>query len=178
MLARVPKQRVRERDAYEFFVRTEPDGNVIWSHGIADRGAVLRHPGAVCRSHITYHPSLKRYLLTMTGPGSEPRFEGSLGTYDAPEPGGPMDNCLLYGRLGRWAGPLGLVCFQMVQRRRAHGLARVFRRWQFFRLARHVGTGGGLANDTDSGQPRGQRLTTARFLPHYSIPGINGIGAN
>ena len=89
MLARVPKQRVRERDAYEFFVRTEPDGNVIWSHGIADRGAVLTHPGAVCRSHTTYHPSLKRYLLTMTGPGSEPRFEGSLGTYDAPEPGGP-----------------------------------------------------------------------------------------
>jgi len=89
VLARVPKQRVRERDAYEFFVYAEPDGNVIWSHGIADRGAVFTHPGAVCRSHITYHPSLKRYLLTMTGPGSEPRFEGSLGIYDAPEPWGP-----------------------------------------------------------------------------------------
>ena len=48
----------------------------------------------------------------------------------------------------------------------------------FFNLPRHVAAGVGLANDTDSGQPRGQRLTTTRFLPHYRILGINGIRLN
>jgi CubicO group peptidase (beta-lactamase class C family) len=89
VLARVLKERIRDRDAYEFFVRIEPNGNVIWSHDIADRGAAFSSPGAVCRSHVTYGPALKRYLLTMVGPGSDTRFAGGLGVYDAPEPWGP-----------------------------------------------------------------------------------------
>ena len=36
VLARVPKERIRERDAYEFFVRVEPNRDVIWSHNIGD----------------------------------------------------------------------------------------------------------------------------------------------
>jgi CubicO group peptidase (beta-lactamase class C family) len=89
VLARVPKERIRDRDAYEFFVRVESDGNVVWSRDIADRGAVFSNPRAVCRSHITYNPALKRYLLTMIGPGGDARFAGGLGVYDAPEPWGP-----------------------------------------------------------------------------------------
>ena len=68
VLARVPKERIRERDAYEFFVRVESNGDVVWSRDIADRGAVFSNPSAVCRSHITYSPALKRYLLAMIGP--------------------------------------------------------------------------------------------------------------
>jgi CubicO group peptidase (beta-lactamase class C family) len=89
VLARVPKDRIRERDAYEFFVRVEPNGDILWSHDIADRAAVFSNPGAVCRSHITYNPALERYLLTMVGPVVDSRFEGGLGVYDAPEPWGP-----------------------------------------------------------------------------------------
>jgi CubicO group peptidase (beta-lactamase class C family) len=89
VLARVPKERIRERDAYEFFVRVEPNGEVVWSHDIANRGAVFSNPGAVCRSHVTYHPALKRYLLTLIGPVIDGRFAGGLGVYDAPEPWGP-----------------------------------------------------------------------------------------
>jgi CubicO group peptidase (beta-lactamase class C family) len=89
VLARVPKERIRERDAYEFFVRVESNGNIIWSHDIADRGPVFSNPGEVCRSHITYNPALKRYLLTMIGPVIDSRFAGGLGVYDAPEPWGP-----------------------------------------------------------------------------------------
>jgi hypothetical protein len=37
VLARVPKDRIRERDAYEFFMRVESNGDVIWSHNIVDR---------------------------------------------------------------------------------------------------------------------------------------------
>jgi hypothetical protein len=58
-LARVPEERIRERGACEFFVRVEPNGTVIWSHDIADRGAVFSNPGTVCRSHVTYSPALK-----------------------------------------------------------------------------------------------------------------------
>jgi len=89
VLARVPKERIRERYAYEFFVRVESNGDVIWSRDIADRGAVFSNPGAVCRSHITYNPAFKRYLLTTIGPVIDGRFAGGLGVYDAPEPWGP-----------------------------------------------------------------------------------------
>jgi CubicO group peptidase (beta-lactamase class C family) len=89
VLARVPKERIRERDAYEFFVQVEPNGNVIWSREIADRGPVFSNPGAVCRSHITYNPALKRYLLVMIGHVIDGRFAGGFGVYDAPEPWGP-----------------------------------------------------------------------------------------
>jgi CubicO group peptidase (beta-lactamase class C family) len=89
VLARAPKERIRERDAYEFFVRVEPNGNVIWSREIADRGPVFSNPGAVCRSHITYNPALKRYLLVMIGHAIDSRFAGGFGVYDAPEPWGP-----------------------------------------------------------------------------------------
>ena len=89
VLARVPKDRIRERDAYEFFMRVESNGDVIWSHNIVYRGAVFSNRGAVCRSHVTYSPALKRYLLTMIGPGNDTRFAGGFGVYYAPEPWGP-----------------------------------------------------------------------------------------
>ena len=85
VLARVPKDRIRERDAYEIFVRVEPNGDVIWSRDIADRGAVFSNAGAVSRSHVTYSLAVKRYLLVMIGPGKDLRFAGGFGVYDAPE---------------------------------------------------------------------------------------------
>jgi len=89
VLARVPKERVREREAYEFFVRIDSDGEVLWSREISARGAIYVDPGACFRPHVTYYPVLKRYLLTMSGPGADTRFAGGLGVYDAPEPWGP-----------------------------------------------------------------------------------------
>jgi hypothetical protein len=92
VLARVPKERIGERDAYEFFVRVESNGDVVWSHHIGDRGPVFSNSGAVCRSHVTYNPALNRYLLTLIGPvidGIDGRFAGGFGVYDAPEPWGP-----------------------------------------------------------------------------------------
>jgi hypothetical protein len=93
VLARVAEDRIRERDAYEFFVRVESNGDVTWSREIADRGALFSNPDAVCRSHITYNSGLKRYLLTMIGPDIhgryDGRFAGGFGVHDAPEPWGP-----------------------------------------------------------------------------------------
>jgi hypothetical protein len=83
VLARVPKDRVRDRAAYEFFTG---DG---WTNDIARRGAVFTHVGRCYRSNVTYNAGLKRYLWCQTLPGSDARFKGGFGIYDAPEPWGP-----------------------------------------------------------------------------------------
>jgi CubicO group peptidase (beta-lactamase class C family) len=93
VLARVPKERLRDRDAYEFFVRLDTVGDPVWSKDITHRGAVFRHPGRCYRSGITFNPALQRYLWVQILPESRhpqgPRFQGGFGVYDAPEPWGP-----------------------------------------------------------------------------------------
>jgi CubicO group peptidase (beta-lactamase class C family) len=94
VLARVPKGRIKDRDAYEFFRALDGDGRPTWSKAIADRGAVFTHPGRCYRSGITYDAGLKRYLWVQTLPGTEgkaadTRFAGGFAVYDAPEPWGP-----------------------------------------------------------------------------------------
>jgi CubicO group peptidase (beta-lactamase class C family) len=88
VLARVPKEQLRERDAWEFFVRL--DGNVPeWTRDIRQRGAVFENPGACYRSGISYNAPLKRYLWCQIGRGEDTRFAGGFAIYDAPEPWGP-----------------------------------------------------------------------------------------
>jgi hypothetical protein len=89
VLARVPKGRIRERAAYEFFKGLGPDGEPLWTPDVAARGAVFTHPGKCYRSGISYDAGLKRYLWCQTLPGLDPRFRGGLGIFDAPEPWGP-----------------------------------------------------------------------------------------
>lgn len=98
VLARVPKERIADRDRYEFFVRVDRDGEPVWSRDIADRGTVFEHPGRVYRSGISYNAGLGRYIWYQPLPGeqlqhdggrTDIRFEGGMGVYDAPEPWGP-----------------------------------------------------------------------------------------
>ncbi len=89
VLARVPKNRLRDRDAYEFFVRLGSEGQPLWSRDIAQRGAVFAHKGSCYRSGVTYDAGLKRYLWCQSGPGEDTRFAGGLAIFDAPEPWGP-----------------------------------------------------------------------------------------
>jgi len=93
VLARVPKERIRERDAYEFLVRADANAAPIWTRKIEERGAVFRYPGHCYRSGITYDAGLRRYLWVQIQPQSRhpegPRFQGGFGIYDAPEPWGP-----------------------------------------------------------------------------------------
>jgi len=83
VLARVPRSRIREREAYEFFVRLEK-GRPVWSRNIEQRGTVFCFPGHCQRVDAVYHPVLKRYLLAM---GYD--HNSGWGIYDAPEPWGP-----------------------------------------------------------------------------------------
>lgn len=98
LLARVAKERLRERDAYEFFTGVGDDEKPEWSSQIAQREAVFQNPGECYRSGISYSPVLERYLWCQILPGENPafktgrqdtRFEGGFGIYEAPEPWGP-----------------------------------------------------------------------------------------
>jgi len=88
VLARVPKGRITERGAYEFFGGLREDGTPLWTRDIAGRRSVFDHPGGCCRSAISYDAGLGRFLWCQTLPG-DARFRGGFGVYDAPEPWGP-----------------------------------------------------------------------------------------
>ncbi len=79
VLARVPKNRVMDRAAWEFF-----DASSGWTRDIAGRGAVFSYPAHVQRSEVVYNPGLRRYLLALSY-----NHAGEWGLFDAPEPWGP-----------------------------------------------------------------------------------------
>jgi S-formylglutathione hydrolase FrmB len=84
VLARVAKDKIRERDAYEFFVRVDSAGRPVWTKQLAERGAVFTYPGNCQRVDAVYNPGLRRYLLALGY-----NHAGGWGIYDAPEPWGP-----------------------------------------------------------------------------------------
>lgn len=92
VLARVPKDAIRNRSRYEFFERLE-NNEPRWTSEVSDRGAVFEHSGNCYRSGVSYNAALRRYLWCQVHPHSRdsrgPRFEGGFGVYDAPEPWGP-----------------------------------------------------------------------------------------
>jgi CubicO group peptidase (beta-lactamase class C family) len=89
VLARAPRERLRERAAWEFFAKLDPAGRPLWSRDARERGAVFSDPGGCYRSGITYDTPLRRYLWCQIGAGADPRYAGGLAIFDAPEPWGP-----------------------------------------------------------------------------------------
>jgi len=91
VMARVPKDRIRQRDAYEFFRALDSRGRPQWTGDINARGHVFANPpGGVYRTQVTYNAGLKRYFMNQILLGNENvRFQGGFGIYDAPEPWGP-----------------------------------------------------------------------------------------
>jgi CubicO group peptidase (beta-lactamase class C family) len=91
ILMRVPKERVRDRGAYEFLTGLEGQRKALWSPKVSERGALFTHPGRCRRSAMTYDAGLERYLWWQMNhePGVDHRFRGGFGIYDAPEPWGP-----------------------------------------------------------------------------------------
>lgn len=93
ILTRVPKDKIRDRNAYEFFVSRNGDGSANWSSNINNRGVLFTHSGNARRSSITYNAGIGRYLWwqNLAPPNSEVdiRTEGGFAIFDAPEPWGP-----------------------------------------------------------------------------------------
>jgi hypothetical protein len=103
VMFRVPKDRILERDAYEFFVARRPDGIAEWSRDIAERGVVHTFPAGWVNTQIhpySWHPSvvyykpLGVYLMANWGMGTgahgmwfgKPSY---LGFWTAAHPWGP-----------------------------------------------------------------------------------------
>ncbi len=93
VMAKVPKDRIRRRNAYEFFNGLNDLRQPMWTRNIREMKAVFINPGKCYRSSISYNAGLKRYLWCQILPSSKdkrgPRFQGGFGIYDAPEPWGP-----------------------------------------------------------------------------------------
>ncbi len=84
VLARVPKDKIRDRAAWEFLDRLDQQGKPVWTSDIAHRGEAFRYPRHCGRVDVVYHPGLQRYLLAVSY-----NHDGGLGIDDAPEPWGP-----------------------------------------------------------------------------------------
>jgi hypothetical protein len=89
VLARMPIDRLRRRDAYEYFAGLDSQRQPAWTKDIAARTGVFTCPRGCYRSAVTYNAELRRYLWSQTLPGPDARFEGGFAVYDAPEPWGP-----------------------------------------------------------------------------------------
>ena len=91
-LARAPKDRLKSRDAWEFFGGLDgTGGEPKWTPDMAGRAPVLRRPGRCSRSGVTYVPALRRYLWVVTLPSKQEPGQAwsGLTVYEAPEPWGP-----------------------------------------------------------------------------------------
>ena len=109
ILARVPKSRIKDRLAYEFFQGRDARNEAAWTADIDRRRSVFSHAGACYRSGVSYDAGLKRYLWCQTLPGGDPRFGGGFGIYDAPEPWGPWTTVYF---IAKWdVGPGESSCF-------------------------------------------------------------------
>ncbi|MHC4682534.1 MAG: DUF4185 domain-containing protein, partial [Planctomycetota bacterium] len=71
VMARVPKNQIRNRAAYEFFKGLDEQGGPAWTKDIRQRGAVFVNPGNCYRSQVSYNPALKRYLWCQVLPASK-----------------------------------------------------------------------------------------------------------
>ncbi|HZR16774.1 MAG TPA: DUF4185 domain-containing protein [Verrucomicrobiae bacterium] len=104
-LARVPRNRMRDRSAYEYFRAAEPNG-AVWAGSIAEARPVFIDTNGVTPASAVYDPGLKRYLMTCFHVGP-----GQLGIFDAPNPWGPWSTIAYYEDWGQM-GPEGegLTC--------------------------------------------------------------------
>jgi hypothetical protein len=104
-LARVPKDRITDRTAWEFFERVDEQGRPVWTRDIARHAAVFRYPRNCRRSDVVYNPGIRRYLLALAYNAS-----GDWGLFDAPEPWGPWttvfhNHASTSGGSGAWGIP-------------------------------------------------------------------------
>jgi CubicO group peptidase (beta-lactamase class C family) len=90
VLARVPKSRVQDRTAYEFFTKRNDDGSASWSADIASRGHVLHYPGHCERLDVVYDAGIGRYLMAVSfGHGK------GWGLFDSAHPWGPWTSAFI-----------------------------------------------------------------------------------
>ncbi len=95
VLARVPKDQIKDWRKYEYFAGYKLDNKPRWSNDIRKRESVFTNPAKCYRSGITYDSGVKRYLwcqtiqLSSSGKNTDVRFRGGLGIFESKNPWGP-----------------------------------------------------------------------------------------
>ncbi len=115
VMFRVPKDRILDRQAYEFFADRSADGKPKWSRRVEDRGVVHTFPSGWVNQHthpyawqgvayytfpwawhpsVVYYAPLGLYLMANWGMGYSPTGHwfgkpSYLGFWTAPQPWGP-----------------------------------------------------------------------------------------
>jgi hypothetical protein len=109
-LARVPRDRMLERQAWEFFERFDDHGHPIWTRDLSQRGPIFRDDNGVgwCIS-VSYNAGLKRYLLCSEHTETH---RGKLGIFDAPQPWGPWTTVAYFDNWGEGHVPLKTEVFR------------------------------------------------------------------
>lgn len=86
-LIRVPKDKLEDRSAYQFFSGLDGKGAPQWASQANSRQPVFRDPNGVgWNTSVTFNAGIKRYIL-MTEHNTT--FKGYLGVFESPEPWGP-----------------------------------------------------------------------------------------
>ena len=88
LLARVRKERIRDRAAWEYFERVD-GGRAVWTSDVARRGAVFSYPANCQRVDAVFDAGIGRYLMAVAYDHA-----GGWGLFDAPEPWGPWTTVL------------------------------------------------------------------------------------
>jgi CubicO group peptidase (beta-lactamase class C family) len=93
ILARVHRDSITTRDAYEFFAGFNHLHQTRWSPEIGERVGVFEHDVGVQRSEVAYNEDLERYILALGL-----NYEGAWGLFDAPHPWGPWTTIMVTPR--------------------------------------------------------------------------------
>jgi hypothetical protein len=89
VMARVRKDRIRDRGAYEFFAGPGGNGKARWSRDVGERVGVIERKQGCYRIGAAYNAGLGRYMLAMTLPDEAVERRYHLKVYEAPQPWGP-----------------------------------------------------------------------------------------
>jgi hypothetical protein len=105
-LARVPREKICERGAFQFFSGLDARGQTMWNQEFTLARPIFSDANGMAPGGMVYDPGLGRYLLTCfhTGPGQ-------LGVFEARQPWGPWSTIAYYENWGGMgtAGE-GLTC--------------------------------------------------------------------
>lgn len=97
--ARVPKERILDRSAYEFFLQADGAGGAVWTRDIHRRGAIHQFPGHYgwysWLPSVVYNQGLDLFIMAAGGTGVNGsgmhELPASLGIYCAGRPWGPWE---------------------------------------------------------------------------------------
>jgi hypothetical protein len=91
VLARVERDRVRDRESYEFYAGGDTEGEPRWEREIEKRQPIFTDRNGTQRIAVTYNAALRRYILTTSHlpPDKKATHTAALGVFEAPAPWGP-----------------------------------------------------------------------------------------